>query len=148
MILCRLDDDWFLTTGVNYERQICWLRSGVHMPHPQHFTPYVGGHYGAVPLGSGITFYPEVRYHGLLLDPFVWDPDGPEPILHVYASPHTMADLSDPYWQATAARVGGPFPSQILMAEAWTQPSMGVFHQSFHVDELDKVEGPPPIGPV
>ena len=85
MILCRWHTNWFLSTGVNRDGGVIWLRAGPHMPHPEHFHPLPPAGavlHGSVPLDSDSVFYPEVRYYGLKVYPEHWHQTSREPLLH------------------------------------------------------------------
>jgi len=108
------------------------------MPRPEDFEPIPGviGLHGNTTEISNITFYPEIRYKGLRVYPMWWKRDAEEPILRV------MAGSS-----------GGDYPPgdtaafvEMLKAEGWQPQARDPMEGYVHVDDLEKIEGPPPDG--
>ncbi|MBX3351817.1 MAG: hypothetical protein KF684_02690 [Phycisphaeraceae bacterium] len=96
--------------------------------------------YGDVRLDSDISFYPELRYEGCKVYPWGgWRPDSAEPILgcligDLRASPDETAD------DVRARR-------ERLVAQGWEDGGRDGVAGYVHVDDLEKIEGPPPDGP-
>jgi hypothetical protein len=150
MILCTFRNKWFLCTGINYEKGTCGLRTGKRMSHPRDFRPLppMGDQMlGSVPMGPDITFFPNIAFHGMQVVPQYWEFESEEPILVLMATPCTMEDVNTPYYDAIRERIGARYPAEILMADGWEQPGQGEFVKRVHVDDLEKIEGPPPEGP-
>lgn len=149
LILCRWNNNWYLSSGVNRAAGICWLRSGANMPRPSHFAavPPVGSHfYGQVPLSSDIAFFPKIYYHGLPVTPLAWSADSSEPMLHCCAMP-SQGQLDSPYFARVLENSGSRLDANRLVADGWLNPERGVYEKYVHVDEIEMVEGAVPDGP-
>jgi len=150
MILCQWDGNWFLSTGINREKGICWLRCGAKMPHNETFQPLppVGAQlYGHTDNPEDVVVYPEIYYRGCRVWPQAWFTESAEPILKCHATPDNFDDLDSEYFREIARRINAQFPSEVMMADGWYQIERGVFEKLIHVDNLEKIEGPPPEGP-
>jgi hypothetical protein len=144
-----LEGNWYLSTGTNPQKQIAWLRAGAQMPHPDHFEPLppIGSVvYGTIPLDDRLVFYPELFYHGLRVWPKFWRPDTREPILQCDAIPED-GSLDDAYFARTVERSTSDHRGDPLLADGWQRWDKFAYDKDIHVDELDKIAGPPPIGP-
>jgi len=105
------------------------------MPHPPTFEPLPPAgavYYGSVPLNDKIVFFPTLQYESATVYPQWWHPESEEPILFC----HMMQ------WEDCA------LSTEELRKEGWQiddprEPARGYVH----VDELEKIEGPPPEGP-
>jgi hypothetical protein len=138
---------WFYSTGINRDKHVCWVRVGPKMPHPNGFEPLppIGALYdGPLPWPGDIRFFPELRYRGCRVTPYSWHPTATEPILCVEIDPYDE-DLSKRYFKR-------PFVDHIerceaLLSDGWDiyDPREGA-RKYVHVDELEKIEGPPPEG--
>ena len=139
MILCKLAQEWYLSTGIDRETGLCWLRCGLnmqHLPGFQRVTPPGMFLYGSSGDLDAITFYPDIRYKGCGGRPVMWKPDGTEPIL--YCEMGTPPSWSRQQREAKIAE---------LEAEGWKWDRRdGIGRGYVHVDDLEKVEGPPPEG--
>jgi len=86
---------------------------------------------------DGITFYPEVYYHGVQVFPQHWHPESNEPRVACHmplnVRPGETAE------QSRARR-------QTLLDEGWAYSAWEGLARYVHVDELQKIEGPPPEG--
>jgi hypothetical protein len=91
-----------------------------------------------MPTSEGITFYPELRYKGMRVYPKGWDPDSAEPILRC-EKPH-LADMN-----LKGVHVRQAFVER-LRADGWHWDDREGGWKYIHVDDLEKVEGPPPDG--
>lgn len=152
MILCQYNDKWFLSTGINQEKGICWLRCGPKMPHDETFQPLPPAGMGGVLYGytdhpEEVIFYPEIYYAGMKVWPQAWDWERSEPILRCLAMPNSLEDLDSDYFRKIAKEIGATYPSEILRADGWEQIGRGEYIKYIHVDDLEKIEGPPPEGP-
>lgn len=119
------------------------------MPHPDGFKtlPPVGAvMYGAVPLANGIAFYPELYYHGLPVWPASWCSESAEPIVRCEAMPQE-GQLDDEYFQCVLQHSTVDHRNNRLLADGWAKPDKFVYSKYVHVDDLEKIEGPPPDGP-
>lgn len=149
MILCHWNGQWFLSTGINQEKGICWLRCGKQMPRPHYFQPLppIGAQwYGNTDDVAGITFYPNIYYHGLKVWPLSWMPETNEPVLRCEAMPE-QGDLDSEYFQEAVRRTGARSGEELLVADGWSHPDKFTYQKALHIDELEKFEGPPPEGP-
>jgi hypothetical protein len=137
MILCKWNEDWFICTGKNSSLGHYGLRSGAMMPHPATFSQYGSAWwYGIAKLTEHITFYPRISYKGCGGRPVMWKADTTEPILYCEIG-------TPPGWsrQQQEAKISE------LEAEGWKWDRRdGVGRGYVHVDDLEKVEGPPPEG--
>ena len=96
---------------------------------------------------AGITFYPRCLYHGMLVTPITWHTESPEPIVQCCAMPGWEGyDLNQSFIEHVL-ETGMPneYDSPML-ADGWDASEIGVFKKFIHIDELDKIEGPPPEG--
>jgi len=136
VILCNVGGKWFLSTGINRLEKVCWVRCSPQMPHFDGFQPLPPAGavlYGNVPLQS-VTFFPEMQFRGAKVNPEFWKSDSAEPILQC----RLMG------WDAHSA--GYSHDEQVL--DGWERVGSGDGAIKWvHVDELEKLEGPPPEGP-
>ena len=86
---------------------------------------------------SGITFYPEVRYRGMIVHPCAWHPESTEPILKVLTGRWLRKVSSD-----EAAEIMETATKEL----GWEWDHHHGSGGYIHVDELEKIEGPPPDG--
>ena len=116
------------------------------------------------PSFDGITFYPEVRYRGIRVYPQWWHPSSAEPLVHCWMQ--GIGDAVDPgrdrIEQSLDAQRRGDFAlwasiceelkqkSQAmraqLVSEGWKDKHIDGLEKYCHVDDLEKIEGPPPVG--
>lgn len=151
MILCRYRGDWYLSTGISRERGLCTLRCSPAMPHPRDFKPLppVGAVlYGSVPDVEEITFFPEIRRLGYPLQPVAWHTESEEPMLKCYLSNPVVGKQIKEF--DDLAKRAREYDERIVALKVdgwhWPDPREGC-EKYLHVDELEKVEGPPPDGP-
>ena len=150
MILCQWHGDWFLSTGINWGRRRCWLRCGAKMPHNETFQPLppVGMQlYGFADNPDSVIFYPELYYRGCRIWPQWWDSERQDPILRCIALPSNLEDLDSDYLREITRRINARYAGDVLIADGWEQIGRGEYVKFLHVDEIEKVEGPPPEGP-
>lgn len=98
------------------------------------------------PSTEGITFYPNIYYHGLKVWPLSWMPETNEPVLRCEAMPE-QGDLDSEYFQEAMRRIGAYSGEVLLVADGWRHPDKFTYQKAIHVDDLEKIEGPPPEGP-
>lgn len=168
-VLAQRDGEWFLAAfakhlnGCNLStpREPVLQREKFHLWRGQL---YVQSHASL----QGITFYPELYYHGMKVWPQGWGEDTAEPILHclVLLNPedvertpyfdgpsakqiHATKDRDRDEWIRLLAlrQKGVEQLIERLIADGWEQPGRGEFTRLVHIDDLDKIEGPPPEGP-
>ena len=144
VILCREGDYWYYSTGVSREKNQCGVRCGPNMLNPGGLLPLppVGALlYGLRPFDRMI-FFPEIRYRGSKVYPWGWHPTAREPILKIFAD-----DID-----ASKYFIGNPLVNtsdlrRALIADGWDWDAREGGFKYVHVDELEKIEGPPPEGP-
>jgi hypothetical protein len=142
MILCRWNGDWYLSTGVNAEQRTCGLRCGKEMPHPSSFQPLPPA--GAVVHGRApvrdTKFYPELRFRQVPVKPYWWQPGTSEPVLRCHVGDWIPWELA--HDQAKASEL-----IEALTRDGWLWDQRAGGWKFIHVDDLEKIEGPPPEGP-
>ncbi len=150
VILCEFRGNWYLSTGISAANG-CTLRCGARMPHPAGFKPLppVGALlYGSVFEIEAITFFPIIRRLEYPLRPVMWHPEREEPILKCYLDNSELTrDLTCYNDLARWNRIYKERKAA-LWADGWhwSDPREGC-EKYLHVDELEKIEGPPPEGP-
>lgn len=116
------------------------------MPHPESFLPLPPAGalmYGLRPFDV-MVFYPEIRYRGVRVLPYSWHPTETEPVLLVDVYPYDR-DLYARYFLK-------PPKDHDEMLRALKLDGWDVYDgregawKYVHVDELEKIEGPPPEG--
>lgn len=140
MILCRWNGNWYLTAGIIDNPTRCGLRCGPRMPHPSDFKPLPP--VGAVVYGStyevdAIKFFPMVRYRGHRVDLWNFDPDREEPLLKCHID---QSEISGGGLAATIKI------EEELVRDGWTWQGPEGGTKYVHMDQLEKIEGPPPGG--
>lgn len=114
------------------------------MPRPEGFEPLppAGAQYdGPLPWPGDIRFFPEIRYRGCKVYPEWWHRESSEPLLAVHLLRNDL-DLEKFF-------VRPPSFNDLLRAMAadgWQGDAREGWHKYIHVDELEKIEGPPPEG--
>jgi hypothetical protein len=115
------------------------------MPHPDGFEPLppVGALLdGPLAWPGDIRFFPEIRYRGCKVSPWAWHPTAHEPILRIDGSNLDGYRLDGPF------NAGPNFDfTAALHADGWEGDDYLGWYRYVHVDELEKIEGPPPEGP-
>lgn len=84
---------------------------------------------------ADITFFPEIRYRGFRVYPQGWHYESSEPLLKCYMD---HSEISAGGWDATKERMC----ALIEDGWQWDQREGGIKY--VHVDDLEKIEGPPP----
>ena len=97
-----------------------------------------------MPIMEGVTFYPKLRFKGLPVTPLWWKPDSEEPVLRVHMMPEHKYFVQSPYY--TGPEATGEENWQRLYDDDWEPAGIGEWQRWLHVDELEKIEGPPPEG--
>lgn len=133
--------------------------SGYHEAHRWHkFMPSM----------VGIIFYPTLHYRGLRVYPEYWHPESHEPLLHCRmmgdaitraVQTESLPEASDhatqtgkkedaDRWRSLVAKQVAASLSlrQNLVNEGWTDQGSDGLVRFVYVDELEKIEGPPPKG--
>jgi len=141
-ILCKWEGHWCLAQRARPESQGCSLavQNAIGaLLASVGFQRYTYGtfwhrHFPGI---AGITFYPEVYYRGVQVFPQHWHPESSEPLVACHmplnVRPGETAE------QSRARR-------QTLLDEGWTYSAWEGLARYVHVDELQKIEGPPPEG--
>ena len=142
MILCRFNNHWFLCTGIDLYTDRCWLRSGPKMHYPDTFQPLPPA--GSVMHGSiegveHVTFYPEIRYDGLRVFPENWHFDNTDPVV--------MCHIPSPRRFPNESKEAVQQHREELIAQGFEDGGREGLKGYVHVDDLEKIEGPPPEGP-
>ena len=135
MMLAEWRSHWFLSTGVKHLTGECFIRSGRMMWRPETFLPVPPAgfvYYGRAPLAE-VRLFPTIRYRGAFVYPKSWNPDSAEPLLSVLMMP----------WDLREAGV----TIDELVADGWQYDQRDGGEKYVHVDELEKIEGPPPAPP-
>ena len=130
--LCRRNDYWYLVSWDHGERRGS-LIVGKPMPREGSFHHVNSYHDGmAIADVTAITFFPEVRYQGHRAYPQWWHRE--EPGMLMCLVPINVGE--------------GPTPP--LTREEWAElgltPRDDGYAGYIHVDDLAKIEGPPPEG--
>ncbi len=144
MILCRDDAFWYCSTGVSRDKDQCGVRCGSQMAQPDGLLPLPPAgaqRYGLRPF-RGIRFFPEIRYRGCKVYPEWWHRESSEPLLAVLLLPSDL-ELSKFFVRPPAF---GDL-QRAMEADGWHGDGREGWHKYVHVDELEKIEGPPPEGP-
>lgn len=139
MVLAKRRDEWFLAAFAPHIKgcNLSTNRKPLHKRDQFHHwrgNVFVQSH---APLDD-IVFYPELLYHGYRVYPEWWDSDRHEPLIHCVTGSdswrrpiRTEADLHEMIAE--------------LKADGWEyNPKDQDARRYIHVDELEKVEGPPP----
>ncbi|MCG3129647.1 MAG: hypothetical protein FLDDKLPJ_00381 [Phycisphaerae bacterium] len=151
MILAKWNNAWFIASKARAETPSCSLSApdrpgldvlgfrveerSIGMPGDPKYRHWRVRH-RFMPTLRGITFYPTIRYKELRVDPIAWNPDSSEPLLLCRDSwePGLMTDE-----QYVAIM-------EELKARGWKWDAREGGQGYLHVDDLTKIEGPPPSG--
>lgn len=143
MILACWNYDWYLAEGAPGVKG-CGLRLRKAAIPPAGFDLYRYGTFWHkyFPVTDEITFYPELRYRGCKVTPESWHLESVEPIVKCLLMPE---DLD------TEAMLGikdlAAWARPKYMREAgWEWDPRDGGTKYIHVDDLEKIEGPPPKG--
>ncbi len=141
MILCRWKAEWCIAQRAQANLPGCSLAvpnsRGPRLAGPG-FREYVYKTFWHkyVDAIEEIVFYAEIRYKGMRVTPIMWHPESEEPLLRCLAG--QSADDYPP-------GAGDEF-IEMLRADGWHIQRCETWGY-VHVDELEKIEGPPPEGP-
>lgn len=148
MILAHYDDEW-----VDAQRAVagvpgCSLgvRNGAAEWAQEHdFLRYWSGAFWHrhFPDLTGICFFPHLSVRGCRVTPWQWHPTAEEPLLMVHMDT-THLDLSRYFLKPPAFK--GEEIMRAMRADGWGWDQCEGGYKYFHVDELEKIEGPPPEG--
>jgi hypothetical protein len=170
--LCNFGGLWYLLSW-NTEQSCGSLIVGKKMPRKEQLVSADNCHDGRrIDTLTGITFYPEVFYQGYRVFLRHWHPESSEPMVRCtinydtisrsVKSPSVMDIVAS---QEKAAQTGLPeddkrwrtlskqwsFKNKAAISaledDGWVQDYDSGLSRFVHVDDLDKVEGPPPEGP-
>ena len=143
MILCQRNDGlWFLSHRVRAELPGVALRVGNGMPRDPSFENIPPAHAvwsGYTEALADFVFFPTLRFDGMRVFPESWASDSAEPVLRVWTSQHHF-ERPVRTTQEYHARMAE------LRAKGWAWDEREGGTRWVHVDELDKLEGPPPVG--
>ena len=142
LILCNWNLEWCLASRGRPESVGCALT--VHSSRgpdlaSQGFVPYRSGtRWNRYRENcDGITFFPKLFYNGIRTYPWGWNPDPGEPLINCIID---QSEISGGGLQATLARM------QSLIDDGWAWDQREGGCKLLHIDELEKIEGPPPDG--
>ncbi len=167
MLLAKRNDAWFLAAFAPHIRG-CNLSTNQKPRHSANrFHLWQGRIWvqSESPLDS-ITFYPEVRYWGMVVHPEQWHPESGEPLLHCRLMGNEIHRMTDPPERVEAAAVAGRSESDRqrwlqlveeakararelrtrLVDDGWLDQAGEGLVKYVRVDDLEKIEGPPPKG--
>jgi hypothetical protein len=119
-----------------------------------------------MPTFEGITFYPETRYWGMPVHPEHWHRESEEPLLCCRLMGDEIHRLTGPPGLAEASRLAGRSEADRqhwlglveeakargrelrtrLVEDGWLDGGGEGLVKYVHVDDLEKIEGPPPEG--
>ena len=91
---------------------------------------------------ADIRFFPEIRYRGCKVYPEWWHRESSEPLLAVLLLPSDL-DFSKFFLRPPTL----DDLQRAMEADGWQGDGREGWHKYVHVDELEKIEGPPPEGP-
>jgi hypothetical protein len=140
MILCEWNGNWYICTGIDRTKGGCWLRCGPKMPHPHNFKPLppVGAVlYGNTPEVDSVVFYPSLYSNGWRVEPIAWDRDSSEPILRCFLDAGQLGRMSEQEYRETV---------RVLREDGWHWDQRDGGEKYIHVNELERIKGPPPDG--
>lgn len=94
-----------------------------------------------------IVFYPEIYYRGCRVSPQYWQRESAEPILNCFLQPEDIG--VDLLGGAAIPDYVREYPEfhRLVRADGWAWDAMDGGTRYIHVDDLEKIEGPPPEGP-
>lgn len=149
MLLARKDGYWYIAVRSRPESLGCALRIGPMMPREAGFTPMPPvGAWMSKQLEStdGVTFFPTIKYQGLRVEPISWHPESRE--LRVKCRLDTSEVTSSVLHFDDLAGTDRAYNKRVaeLKAEGWAWDAREGGQKYLHVDELEKIEGPPPDG--
>jgi len=165
-VLAKWQENWYLAgrSGTWSESKLFSMKVGMKMPGSHGFSPSNNYLHRVFESTNGITFYPEVRYRGIRVYPQWWHPSSAEPLVQCWMQ--GIGDAVDPgrdrIEQSLDAQRRGDFAlwasiceelkqkSQAmraqLVSEGWKDKHIDGLEKYCHVDDLEKIEGPPPVG--
>lgn len=141
MLLCLRHGYWYIAARYDEADPTCTLLVGPQMLREEGFRePPVGDQLGAGVIDlSGIRFYPRLSLDGMRVFPECWSSDSAEPVLRVWSGQEHF-ERPVRTTQEYLARISD------LRAKGWEWDEREGGTRWVHVDELDKLEGPPPVG--
>jgi hypothetical protein len=89
-----------------------------------------------------IVFFPEIRYRGCKVYPWGWQETAHEPMLQIFSD-----DIDASKYFKANPQVNTSDLRRALIADGWDWDAREGGLKYVHVDELEKIEGPPPEGP-
>jgi hypothetical protein len=149
MLLCKKDGLWYLAVRARAENRGCALRVGPKMPNEGGFEPVppIGALLAKqVDAVSGITFYPDIRVHGLRVFPQAWHRDSSEPQLRCALYTNEISSRITEFKDLAKRQRIYDAHVQALQRDGWSWDAREGGEKYVHVDELEKLEGPPPEG--
>ena len=131
LILCKFLEYWYLASFAPNETRRFGVRAGNCMPNHGGFLPRSSSEVArSMDFASETLFFPTIRYRGALVYPKKWNPDSAEPLLSVVMMP----------WDLREAGLS----IDELVADGWQYDQRDGGEKYVHVDELEKIDGPPP----
>ncbi len=146
-VLCNWRGYWALCARVDAAKDSCFISGGPWLPSEEAY-PTLSRRGKTIVSGTvsplaDVVFYPTVRYYGLKVSVSDFYHTDDQPRLVCYADPRSE-DLQSPHNRAIQERHPTPYPCEVLSRDGWEQPGKGEFRKIIHVDDLEKLEGPPP----
>lgn len=174
MILARWKSEWLLATRASPGFSGCALSGGDwtrleslgfvrYTSSVENYPTYVCWR-KSVPSLDGINFFPEVRYRGAPVAVDQWHTESAEPLVRCFLGDmNPLIDQTGPTMNEILAanrakdydtwrrlcrerEECGQAVVQRLKEEGWESIGRDGFCKYIHVDELEKIEGPPPEG--
>lgn len=139
-ILCQFEGRWYLAHFGEGIRDRCSLSVGANMPRGADFIPVNNAFGRQLESLRGVTLFPELRYSEIRVYPWHWDKEAREPMLYCLVQPDEVVKaigLNPAYDE---------FIDRMKRDENWEWDVREGGGRAFHVDELEKIEGPPPEG--
>lgn len=142
MILCRWRDEWGIAQRLQPSSSGCSIaiRNAVGPLFQRFgFVPYVHNTYWhrSFDQMSDILFYPQLRWQGFQVTPVCWNRESTEPLVLCRMETQSLGAKSDKEYERLVAD---------MRTMGWHWDLMEGGHKYIHVDELEKIDGPPPEG--
>jgi hypothetical protein len=96
---------------------------------------------------EGIQIFPQLSYRGCRVSPEYWNPETSEPVLRCFLQPEEIGP--ELLGGAPVPDYVNQFPQflRLVQEDGWKWDMRDGGTKYIHVDDLEKIEGPPPEGP-